>query len=336
MAGSFVSRRLSEFVGVAFFALALMWLISLASYNPADPVLFFTTGPGRRAAQLRRPGRRLHGRAVVSAARLRGLPAPSRARRERLALLLVPCSRRGLHEARRRRSALRLCRRRFCRSRSERLRVANREIARRRLPREAAGLVPGGVPQQDRVDHPDPDAALPVDRPLDAVLVRPALRRALPGGSRSVGGRARRHARPPGGTSSRAPAAGGAEEAPRQVGRKTRTRTGTVETTSALPCRRGRRSRRQSPPRPTKRRSPRAPRPWSAPPRRRFARPRRGRRRRRSSARQRRRWSRRCRCRTPRNCRRRKRRIGSAAPTRSRRSRCSTRPEANRKSTSGS
>ncbi len=45
MAGSFVSRRLSEFIGVALFALALMWLISLASYNPADPVLFFTTGP---------------------------------------------------------------------------------------------------------------------------------------------------------------------------------------------------------------------------------------------------------------------------------------------------
>jgi S-DNA-T family DNA segregation ATPase FtsK/SpoIIIE len=44
MAGSFVSRRLSEFIGVAFFALALMWLISLASYSPSDPVWFFTTG----------------------------------------------------------------------------------------------------------------------------------------------------------------------------------------------------------------------------------------------------------------------------------------------------
>jgi DNA segregation ATPase FtsK/SpoIIIE, S-DNA-T family len=46
MAGSFVSRRLSEFVGVAMFALALMWLISLASYNPADPAPFFTTAKG--------------------------------------------------------------------------------------------------------------------------------------------------------------------------------------------------------------------------------------------------------------------------------------------------
>ena len=44
MAGSFVSRRLSEFIGVALFAMALMTLISLASYSPADPVWFFTTG----------------------------------------------------------------------------------------------------------------------------------------------------------------------------------------------------------------------------------------------------------------------------------------------------
>jgi len=44
VAGSFVSRRLSEFVGVSLFALALMWLISLASYSPSDPVWFFTTG----------------------------------------------------------------------------------------------------------------------------------------------------------------------------------------------------------------------------------------------------------------------------------------------------
>jgi len=44
LGGSFVSRRVSEFVGVALFALALMWLISLASYTPADPVWFFTTG----------------------------------------------------------------------------------------------------------------------------------------------------------------------------------------------------------------------------------------------------------------------------------------------------
>jgi S-DNA-T family DNA segregation ATPase FtsK/SpoIIIE len=43
MAGSFLSRRLSEFLGVALFGLALMWLISLASYSASDPVWFFTT-----------------------------------------------------------------------------------------------------------------------------------------------------------------------------------------------------------------------------------------------------------------------------------------------------
>jgi len=39
-----VSRRVREFVGVALFAAALIWIISLVSYEPADPVLFFSTG----------------------------------------------------------------------------------------------------------------------------------------------------------------------------------------------------------------------------------------------------------------------------------------------------
>ncbi len=44
MAGSTVSRRLSEFIGVALFALAVIWLIALASYSASDPVWFFNTG----------------------------------------------------------------------------------------------------------------------------------------------------------------------------------------------------------------------------------------------------------------------------------------------------
>jgi DNA segregation ATPase FtsK/SpoIIIE, S-DNA-T family len=44
VSGSTVSRRVSEFVGVALFALALIWLISLASYDPNDAVWFFSTG----------------------------------------------------------------------------------------------------------------------------------------------------------------------------------------------------------------------------------------------------------------------------------------------------
>jgi DNA segregation ATPase FtsK/SpoIIIE, S-DNA-T family len=44
VSASAVSRRLSEFVGVALFAAALIWFISLASYSASDPVWFFNTG----------------------------------------------------------------------------------------------------------------------------------------------------------------------------------------------------------------------------------------------------------------------------------------------------
>ena len=43
MKDSTLSRRLSEFVGVVLFAMGLIWLISLVSHNPNDPVWFFTT-----------------------------------------------------------------------------------------------------------------------------------------------------------------------------------------------------------------------------------------------------------------------------------------------------
>jgi DNA segregation ATPase FtsK/SpoIIIE, S-DNA-T family len=46
VAGSTVSRRVSEFVGVALFAAALIWLIALATYEPSDPVWFFSAGSG--------------------------------------------------------------------------------------------------------------------------------------------------------------------------------------------------------------------------------------------------------------------------------------------------
>ncbi len=44
MKASTVSRRVREFVGVALFAAALIWTVSLASYEPNDPVWFFSTG----------------------------------------------------------------------------------------------------------------------------------------------------------------------------------------------------------------------------------------------------------------------------------------------------
>jgi S-DNA-T family DNA segregation ATPase FtsK/SpoIIIE len=43
MAESTLSRRISEFAGVALFAVALIWLIALVTYEPTDPVWFFTT-----------------------------------------------------------------------------------------------------------------------------------------------------------------------------------------------------------------------------------------------------------------------------------------------------
>ena len=46
MAESTQSRRISEFVGVALFALALIWLIALVTHEPTDPVWFFTTDTG--------------------------------------------------------------------------------------------------------------------------------------------------------------------------------------------------------------------------------------------------------------------------------------------------
>ncbi|MBY0494146.1 MAG: DNA translocase FtsK [Cyanobacteria bacterium] len=42
--GSALSRRVSEVVGVALFAAALIWLIALATYDPNDPVWFFSSG----------------------------------------------------------------------------------------------------------------------------------------------------------------------------------------------------------------------------------------------------------------------------------------------------
>ena len=44
MGGSALSRRVSEFVGVALFAAALFWVIALATHDAADPVWFFNTG----------------------------------------------------------------------------------------------------------------------------------------------------------------------------------------------------------------------------------------------------------------------------------------------------
>ncbi len=47
---SSLSRRASEFTGVALFAGALIWLIALVTHEPGDPVWFFSAGDGHSAA----------------------------------------------------------------------------------------------------------------------------------------------------------------------------------------------------------------------------------------------------------------------------------------------
>ena len=82
--------------------LALMLLISLATYNPADPVPFFKAGASGPGAQLHRAHRRLPGRAARPPALRRGRAAAApRARHHGLEALLVPAHRRALHQGRR-------------------------------------------------------------------------------------------------------------------------------------------------------------------------------------------------------------------------------------------
>jgi S-DNA-T family DNA segregation ATPase FtsK/SpoIIIE len=50
MSESTLSRRISEFVGVALFAVALIWLIALVSHEPTDAVWFFSTDAGHPPA----------------------------------------------------------------------------------------------------------------------------------------------------------------------------------------------------------------------------------------------------------------------------------------------
>ena len=61
MKASTVSRRVSEFIGVALFAAALIWIVALATYEAADPVWFFSAGLHAHAGELRRPRRRISG-----------------------------------------------------------------------------------------------------------------------------------------------------------------------------------------------------------------------------------------------------------------------------------
>ena len=50
MSRSTFSRRISEFLGVALFATSLFWLVALATYDPTDPVWFFSAGSQETAS----------------------------------------------------------------------------------------------------------------------------------------------------------------------------------------------------------------------------------------------------------------------------------------------
>ena len=62
------STRRAELLGLVAFALALMLLISLATFDPRDPAPFFKAGEVQADAELHRPLRRLHRRAAHPAA----------------------------------------------------------------------------------------------------------------------------------------------------------------------------------------------------------------------------------------------------------------------------
>ncbi|MEW5980856.1 MAG: DNA translocase FtsK [Acidobacteriota bacterium] len=49
---SALSRRVSELVGVLFFAATVIWLIALSTYEPSDPAWFFKSGAPRPAVNL--------------------------------------------------------------------------------------------------------------------------------------------------------------------------------------------------------------------------------------------------------------------------------------------
>ena len=61
-------------VGVALFAVALIWLIALASYDPNDPVWFFSTGTHDMPANFAGRVGAFLARAVVPDPRLRVVP----------------------------------------------------------------------------------------------------------------------------------------------------------------------------------------------------------------------------------------------------------------------
>ncbi len=172
MAGSTLSRRISEFFGVALFGVALIWLIALATYEPTDPVWFFSAGSGAQPVNF---AGRVGAFLAELSFQLLGYASyliPAAMVDRRLASVLVPGARRAIHEARRPRTALRLPQL-AAESGVRQRRRGGQAVPRGRVSRRMARVMDGGIPEPDRIDHRHPYAAVPRRGPLDAVLARP-------------------------------------------------------------------------------------------------------------------------------------------------------------------
>ena len=146
-----------------------------------------------------------------------GLPDPAGPGRHRLALLLVP-----RRWTRRTRScwARRCCSpasRRSCRWLSARSTSAGKEFRAGGYVGDRLAAVLAEYLNRTGLDHPDPDAALRRHHPVDAVLVRAALLRAVADGPGALGRVARwRSEQRRDEKAARQAAPGGAQEAPGQ------------------------------------------------------------------------------------------------------------------------
>ena len=196
MASSTLSRRVSEFAGRGAVRRRAA-LADLARQLQRRRTRCGSSTPGRTCApgELRRPHRRVHRRAVVPVARLRRVPDPARAGRDRLALLLVP--RRSTRPTRSwsaRPCSSAACRR-SCRSRSARSTLGGKEF-------RAGGYI-GERLAAFLAEYLNRTGSIILiltllflgDHPVDAVLVRPPVRGCRPDAARIAWRRSRRDAR---------------------------------------------------------------------------------------------------------------------------------------------
>ena len=196
MSGSTVSRRVSEFVGVALFAAALIWIIVARQLRADRPGLVLQ----HRGARARRP--------TSPAASARSSPSCrsscSATRRTSIPAVLVVVgwnyfwcrdARRGRHEGDRRRAALRAASARSSASSSAR----STSPASRSAPAATSASGSRGEMSEylNRTGSIIVVLTLIVlaDHHVDAVLVRPAVRAPSLGAARRAGARAGRRSR---------------------------------------------------------------------------------------------------------------------------------------------